>query len=734
MSSEGVFVIADDGRMMYVEGISDEEFVDSVGSGNVMPVGVFDGEEFVPQAWGSSLVKTGASLVSGVAKTIYKTVYRYTGEAEKIAVAGGKVTSPEKLLSQATAEMRNVGKISEFSGSKLATGIDKTMLSKSAELEAAVTKARAGTDLSRVLAAGETGEIANAKKALAELDAVLADQGVAKAISASEKNVLLTSRASLKDSLAALEKPQTYLTDTGVKTARDQIVAATEKASTTLDDAAKFRMNNWSVLKDEIVGVSDDAALKLARERAVAEDFARSLEKETAEVAAKSEAGMFSKLTGAVTSSKAIKYGLVAGVGLTAISATVGIVSAAGIGGKAGDTTKTPGEDPAIVAVRDQACGSVSDWEKAGVADPAGAREMCRSCIVTGKETEEDLTACLKGKLGGAGAGAGGAGAGGAGGAGEGAGGSGAGDICDDSNLDAETKALCKECQKISSAPQDVELISQCIVDKRASDGKATSDICDSSNLDAETLTFCKACQKEVSDPQDVTLVAECITRKRTEYGAVTGDICEDSGLDAATKAICKTCQGQVTDPQDVAMVSACISSKLGETPLGTTTPCDEAGANLTDEQYLACVDCYKDGMAIADLQDCMIEMLAATAGKVPVCDINDPNYDLSLCLGKICDPADVLFDQAACDYYTGIAEQPYYGTGQTVVDTMDPCDTTSQMFNATECTNLGGEVYTTSIEAEAAPTPLVPAALLAGAAALLVLGFRGSGPGLKKK
>lgn len=129
------------------------------------------------------------------------------------------------MLSEATAEMRNVGKISEFSGSKLATGIDKTMLSKSAELEAAVSKARAGTDLSKVLAAGETGEIANAKKALAELEAVIADDAVSKTISASEKNVLLTSRASLKDSLAALEKPQTYLTDTGVKTARDQIVA-----------------------------------------------------------------------------------------------------------------------------------------------------------------------------------------------------------------------------------------------------------------------------------------------------------------------------------------------------------------------------------------------------------------------------------------------------------------------------------------------------------------------------
>jgi hypothetical protein len=313
-------------------------------------------------------------------------------------------------------------------------------------------------------------------------------------------------------------------------------------------------------------------------------------------------------------------------------------------------------------------------------------------------------------------------------------------ELCNSSSFTTDEKAKCTDCvdsvvgtQNWSSLDEStksglVTKIQDCFNQKTGS----VTDICSDVSLDETTRALCKQCQTEVADPQDVDLVAMCIQDKQT--AAATTDICSDASLDATTKALCKSCQGEVSDPQSVDLVAACIQDKLnqqggggGTTPTGTS-PCDDPTVQLTDDEYTACVDCYTDGMAIADLQDCMIDKIAANTGTVPVCDINDPSYDLATCMGKVCDPTDALYSQEACDYFQGTVVQPYYGQGEAVVDTMDPCDTSSEMFDATACTNAGGQVYTSAILAESAPSALLPILLLGGAAALIAYGFKESG------
>lgn len=779
MSSEGVFVVAEDGELTFVE-ISEAEFLASVGPENVVLAGQFDGEEFYPQAGLGSALKTavtgGAKAIGTAIKTTYRNVYKYIGGTTEKSIAK-EVTSIDKI---ANIE-RGTGSLSK--GAQLAT-FDRTMLSKADELQSAVSASAKKLDTTKILRAGEAGDIAEAKVALAKLDTVITDPAATKLMSESELTVFKASRQNLDDALKGLEKP-VALTGEGGSVAREQLIESTKLATSTIDDAGKFRMNNWSILREEIPGLEKagleteetllrKAATKtddvIARERALAEEAAAAERKLAEEAAVKAETSVFGK----ISRSSVAKYGAIAGATLVGASAIVGIVSAGGLGGKAG---VTPSSD-VLEKARETLCGNRDAW--ANTDQPEKYLAACRNCVVTGDETEDEvakcfygkvgtigqdpcadtaldantksmcvacqkevadpanvdqLVACIQGKVaGGAGGAAGGAGGGAGGAAGGGAGTT--GDICDDSGLDAETLAMCKACQKISSDPQDVDLISKCIIDKKsAAGGSAEGDVCESSGLDAETLALCKECQKTVSDAQDVTLLAECITNKRAGgSGAVTGDICDTSGLDTETLALCKTCQGEVTDPQNVTLVSECIKKKVASPVLGATTPCDDSRAQLTDEEYRACVDCYVDGMAIDVLQNCMIEMLAKTVGEVPVCDINDPSFNLSTCIGKICNPDDALYDQDACNYYTGIAEQPYYGGTEVVQDTMDPCDTTSQMFDATKCTELGGEVYTSEVQAEAAPNMVFPILLLGGAAAALVMGFRGSGPAQKKR
>jgi len=317
------------------------------------------------------------------------------------------------------------------------------------------------------------------------------------------------------------------------------------------------------------------------------------------------------------------------------------------------------------------------------------------------------------------------------------------GAMCADSSLTADQQKICKDClaskyiegQDYTTQEKYDAIVGEiqtCFADKSRS-GVTTTDICEEAGLDAETKALCKSCQGKVTDPQNVEQVAACI---QASPAAGVTDICEESGLDAATKALCKTCQGKVTDPQSVEQVAACIQASAGTTTpvFGATSPCDDPAAQLTDEQYVACVSCYSDGMTIEVLEDCIIEKVAKSTGTVPVCDSNDPSFNLATCMGKICDPADALYNQESCDYLQGTVEQPYYPQGETVIDTMDPCDTTSQMYDATACSEQGGTVYTSAVQAEPAPSPFVPVAVVGAAMALIFMGFRNNGKPPAKK
>ncbi len=310
-------------------------------------------------------------------------------------------------------------------------------------------------------------------------------------------------------------------------------------------------------------------------------------------------------------------------------------------------------------------------------------------------------------------------------------------ELCNSKSFSADDKAKCIECvdsivgsrnwSAVDEATKTglVTQIQDCFNQKSG----AVTDICSDVSLDTETRALCKQCQTEVADPQDVDTVAMCIHEKQEKTGVT--DICSDPSLDATTRALCKQCQGEVSDPQNVDLVAACIQKKAGTGGPGsqvTGSPCDDPTIDLTADEYAACVQCYTDGMKVADLQDCMIDKIAANTGTVPVCDINDPSYDLATCMGKVCDPSDALYSREACDYFQGTIVQPYYGEGEVVVDTMDPCDTASEMFDATACTEAGGKVYTSAALAEAAPSAVFPLLLLGGAAALLVYGFKESG------
>jgi len=316
--------------------------------------------------------------------------------------------------------------------------------------------------------------------------------------------------------------------------------------------------------------------------------------------------------------------------------------------------------------------------------------------------------------------------------------------MCADATLSAAQKKVCQECLPLASGNTYDERVKQmqtCFAEKSGVVPQTDPLVlCEDSSFSATEKAKCISCVKAADTTQwnaGATAQNAIIAKIGACWNAVPAgptdpatDICNDPSPDADTRAFCKACQLLVADPQDATMLGTCIAEKRagGEAPpvMGKTTPCDDPRAQLTDDEYVACISCYNEGMSVPDLQDCMIERMAVTTGTVPVCDAQDPGYNLKICLGKICDPTDVLYNLEACDYAMRTAEQPYYATPGAGVDTMDPCDTSSQMFDATTCTDLGSEVYTSEPLAETGMSPLIPIALIGGAAALVFMGMRG--------
>jgi len=609
----------------------------------------------------------------------------------------------------------------------------------------------------------------------AEQKIIKIDEALAKPLTPNGQLILISQKNALKGTINDVRGLPIMTGNAEVDAARMADQQALLLSQAREADAALAKLGtSETVVFEEGLGKFSKADLARATEKASAEKIAaETAEVAGAEVGGKAGTSLLSKV-GEKLGSKGVLYAGIGAAAIVGVSATVGIVSAAGLGSKPGGVTqpdaKTPAEQSKIDAARDAACGTTNDWinmKDLGV-DPLAARNACRECIVTGSETEKAVTDCFQAKyatmLGGKSASGGGAG-----GAGDGSNGATdtstpAGKIkaaleamCADSSLSADQQKICKDClaskytEGTDYATQEkydaiVGEIQTCFAEKSKAVASDPHELCNDASFTSDEKAKCNACVDSVDTSGWATAsestksaaigkIQECFTKATAKTGT-TADICEDPGLDAATKSLCKTCQGKVTDPQSVEQVAACIQASAGTTPgttpttpvFGSTSPCDDPAAQLTDDQYVACVACYSDGMTIEALEDCIIEKVAKNTGTVPVCDSADPSFNLTTCMGKICDPSDVLYNQESCDYLQGTVERPYCPQGEAVVDTMDPCDTTSQMFDATACANQGGEVYTSAVQAEAAPSPFVPVALAGLAAALMLMGFRSTG------
>lgn len=502
-----------------------------------------------------------------------------------------------------------------------------------------------------------------------------------------------------------------------------------------------------TVLEEDVLKTAraiDEPALKLGK---VGEDAGAKLVTTVEKEVVAAEKGIFGKITGSLMANPT-KALLLAGATVIGATATVGIVSA--MGEKAGSVTGPDTGSDELETVRTNICGDESSWKGAGVADPAKSLATCRACIVTGKETEKEVVACYQDKIGGAktpttpggGTTPGGYYPGDGGTYPDGGTGAETKAMCDDTTLTADQKKICLDCVALangSTYDERVKQIQSCFAEKSKTVEQSNPLVlCEDSSFTATQKEKCIACVKAAdtslwnngADAQKAIIakIQVCFT---AETGGTTADICEDPTLDAATKADCKTCQGKVEDPQDATQLGECIAAlRETTTPTPTTgvSPCDDAVAQLSEAEYVACVDCYREGMAIPVLQDCMIDKVAANTGTVPICDATSESYDLAKCLSKVCDPTDALYNLDACDYLMGTVETPYYQQPTQSVDTMDPCDTSSQVFDATVCAASGAEVYTSAPLAEEGASPLVPLTIAGGAIALIVLGFRGDG------
>ena len=494
----------------------------------------------------------------------------------------------------------------------------------------------------------------------------------------------------------------------------DDIVA---KAATTADDPL-------GVLLKKGLTTADDVPFKKIITKV--DEPLGSLIRETVETAA-TKPGLLSKL-GSITSASISKKGMIAGALVVGAVTTVGIVS--GMGSKSG-ALSNGGSDDKVAALQLAACGEASDWSK--YPDPAVAFSACKSCIVTGSETEDIVNACFQAKTAGltppvpspggikddvwtSGIGPSGYYPGDTGTYPDGGTGLKTAMMCSHPDNTAKQKQMCLECVKIADGATYYDRVAQieaCIAEKRKMEPggvAAGSDICESPNLDPETKAFCKACQPLVADPQNETLLLACITDKRK---TPAGDICNDPSLDPETKAFCKACQPLVANPQDATQLRACIAEKRKVVPPVTGDICDNP--DLTDEIRMFCKACQP---LVANPQDepqlaaCVAEKRATPLppGPLPVYqDTNDP-----------CDTNSRAFNVTVCSSGGGTV---YAGTPVSQ-DTNDPCDTNSQMFDAAACTSGGGETYT-SIQEEI--SPVVPLVILGGAAALIFVGMRKS-------
>ena len=159
----------------------------------------------------------------------------------------------------------------------------------------------------------------------------------------------------------------------------------------------------------------------------------------------------------------------------------------------------------------------------------------CKSCIVTGSETEDIVSACFQAKTAGltppvpspggikddvwtSGIGPSGYYPGDTGTYPDGGTGLKTAMMCSHPDNTAKQKQMCLECVKIADGATYYDRVAQieaCIAKKRKVVPPVTGDICDNPDLTDEIRMFCKACQPLVANPQDEPQLAACVAEKR---------------------------------------------------------------------------------------------------------------------------------------------------------------------------------------------------------------------------